>query len=82
MRGLALYWKRVRLNEFLLLNWASDFSQKDSTRLAKAHFEGLSTLNSRCFGFNCQGIAGGGGEQDENPKMPTKIKNNDVFVEL
>jgi hypothetical protein len=50
--------------------------------LVKAHFEGLSTMNSRCFGSICQGIAGGGGEQDENPKMPTKIKNKDVFIEL
>jgi hypothetical protein len=58
------------------------FSQKDSAKLVKAHFEGLGTMNSRCFGSICQGIAGGGGEQDENPKMPTKIKNKDVFIEL
>ena len=47
------------------------FSQKDSAKLVKAHFEGLGTMNSRCSGLNCQPVAGGGGEQDENPKMPT-----------
>ena len=58
------------------------FSQKDSAKLVEAHFEGLGTINLRCFGSICQGIAGGGGEQDENPKMPTKIKSRDVFIEL
>ena len=35
MRGLGLYWKKVRLNEFLLLNWAGGFLSKRFCKVGK-----------------------------------------------